>query len=128
MSIPEPWPDAGPTFSEDAIAVDGRSTRMNQPWRALVAVAEVLLAALLVVTALWSWRRGIVSIPLPRSYGVTDVVTRLVGSWLALSVALTTVAGLLVVNAVRQAVLAWGTGRRRKARSGADTGRNAGET
>lgn len=114
--IPESWSDAGPMLSEDAVTGNARATRMNQPWRAWVAAAEVLLAALLIVAALWAWGRGSVPMELPASDGTVDVLTRVVGSWLTLAVLFGTVAGLFVVDAFRQLVLAVGTGRRRKAR------------
>lgn len=127
MSIPDPWPDAGPTLSEDAITADPRTAGVNTPWRAALAVAELLVAVLLAVGTRWAWGHVTVPIRLPDSYGISDTVTRLMGSWVVVAVALATVAGLLVVDAVRQTVLAWGTGRTRKARN-AESGRNTGET
>ncbi|QGK72458.1 hypothetical protein GIY23_20920 [Allosaccharopolyspora coralli] len=85
--------------------------RLNQPWRAGLAAVECVLAVALVLFAVWSWSAGKVPIVLPGPEG-TEVVTRLLGSWLALSVAACVAAGLLVLDAIRQLVLAVQVGRR----------------
>jgi hypothetical protein len=82
--------------------------RPRQRWRTALAVAEVVVAALLAFGARWAWGRGIVSIQLPAPGGATDVVTRMLGNWPTLAVAAGTVAGLLVMDAARQLMLAPG--------------------
>lgn len=72
---------------------------------------------LLVFAAFRAWGRAVVPIELPRLPASSGAVTRLLGSWIALSVASVTVAGLLVLDACRQLVLAW---RVRRPRAGAD--------
>ena len=79
--------------------------RLNQPWRAAVAGAEFVVAVGLVLFAWWSWGAGRVPITLPGPDGV-DVVTRYVGSWLALSILAGVLAGLLLLDALRQLALA----------------------
>ncbi|GAA4844981.1 hypothetical protein GCM10025787_28710 [Saccharopolyspora rosea] len=79
---------------------------LNQPWRAAVAGFELVGAVVLLLAAWWSWSRGSLTIALPGPAGGTDVVTRSIGSWLAVAVAAATAAGLLLINAVRQVALA----------------------
>lgn len=114
MSTPEAGTDR--TEHDDAAFDDaGRIVhggRLNQPWRAAVAGVECVLAVALVLFAVWSWSAGKVPIALP-SQGGGEVVTRFVGSWLALSIAACVAAGLLVLDAIRQLVLAVKVGRRR---------------
>jgi hypothetical protein len=111
--VTQPWPGE-PVMTEDS---DGDSgTAAHRPWRAIVAAAEVLVAALLVFAAQSLWSRGITSIQLLAPDGTTDVVTRLVGSWLTAAIGAGTLAGLLLVDAIRQ-VLAVRRGRRGTART-----------
>ncbi|MFD0199328.1 MULTISPECIES: hypothetical protein [Saccharothrix] len=88
---PEPGPDT-PT--------------LHQPKRALIAIGEVVLIALLVPAAVWCWNRGV----LHYSYPVPDhpplESTRFKGNWIGASVALVTIAGVLLLDALRQTVLA----------------------
>ncbi len=90
--------------------------RLNQPWRAGIAGVECVLAVALVLFAVWSWSAGQVPIALPGPDGV-EVVTRFIGSWLALSVAACVAASLLVLDAIRQLVLAVKVGSRRRGRA-----------
>lgn len=85
-----------------------RPVRLNQPWRGIVAVVELLLAAGLALAAVWSWRQGIVTIEYPPyQHGQgPQVVTRYFGNWIAGAITLVGVAGFAVVDAVRQTVLA----------------------
>jgi hypothetical protein len=96
----------GPKLSEDTGDPPRRSAGLHQPWRSAVAGIELVVAAGLVFVAWWAWRNGFVMITLPEPDGSTDVVTRSVGSWLTGAVAAATVAGLLVIDAFRQVVLA----------------------
>ncbi len=85
-----------------------QAPRLHQPWRAFLALAEIAAAAGLVIVAIWSWRNA--SVPLevsPATDGKpAEVVHQLRGSWIADSVIAATVAGILLLNAVRQLVLA----------------------
>ncbi|HEX3783876.1 MAG TPA: hypothetical protein VHX38_29790 [Pseudonocardiaceae bacterium] len=92
------------------------SGRLNQPWRAALAIGEVLLAAVAVVVGVWCWRRGIVSIVTPTGNGTPPLVSIVFyGNWMSSAIGLCTVAALLVLDALRQTVLAVRTRRRSKA-------------
>jgi hypothetical protein len=79
---------------------------LHQPKRALIAVGEVALVALLVPAAVWCWNRGVVhySFPVPDQPPLES--TRFKGNWIGGSVGLVTVAGVLLLDAIRQTVLA----------------------
>ncbi|MEU4739461.1 hypothetical protein AB0G02_03210 [Actinosynnema sp. NPDC023658] len=96
-SAPDPEPDHEP---------GGATPALHQPKRALIAVGEVVLIALLVPAAAWCWNRGVLhySYPLPDHAPLES--TRLHGNWIGASVGLVTVAGVLLLDAVRQTVLA----------------------
>jgi hypothetical protein len=80
--------------------------RLNKPWRALVALGELVLAALAVWFAFDVWPRGIATVVDRLSNGQVLESTRWSGSWMSLAILLGTVAALLVLDAVRQVVLA----------------------
>ena len=83
------------------------SPRLNQPWRAAVAGGLVVLAVLAVLAAVWSWQHGIIRYDIPAGNGAPELVsTRFVGSWMAIAIALGTLAALLLVGAGRQLLLA----------------------
>ncbi|MFD7653031.1 hypothetical protein ACFV4N_03525 [Actinosynnema sp. NPDC059797] len=85
--------------------------KLHQPKRALIAAGEVVLGVLLVLAAAWCWQRGVEH----HSYPVPDReplgATRYRGNWIGLAVGLATVAGVLALDAIRQAVLATRTRR-----------------
>lgn len=88
--------------------------RLNKPWRALVALVELLLAGVAVWFAFDLWPRGIAKIVEHYPDGIVLESTRYIGSWMAAAIGLGTVAGLLVVDAVRQLVLAVRTRQKRR--------------
>ena len=98
--------------------------RLNEPVRALVATGELVLAVALGFAVVWAWRRGSIPYELPVSDNpaVPDTVQRWSGPWIGAAFALAAVAGLLVLDAVRQLMLAvaggWHTAER--GRDGAD--------
>lgn len=94
---------------------------LNQPWRALIAVVEVLAAAGAVWAAYWAWPRGIVTITDVADDGTRLQSTRFFGNWLAAAILLGTVAALLVLDAVRQAVLAFRARPRRRRKHAASS-------
>ncbi|MDI2031210.1 hypothetical protein QFW96_21455 [Saccharopolyspora sp. TS4A08] len=106
----EPWPSDGPKLDGDA-EPERAGGRLNQPWRAAVAGIELVAAVALGLLAWWAWGRGVVTIYLPGPHGAVDVVTRSLGSWLSGSVIAATLGGLLLIDAVRQIVLAARAGR-----------------
>ncbi|MBP2476016.1 hypothetical protein JOF53_004888 [Crossiella equi] len=109
-------PSATPAAPEEFEAAPVRP-RLHQPWRALVAVAEVVAAVLLVLGAVWAWQRGLVPMELPnaKTGAPPYQLTRYEGPWLGLAALLALLAALAVVDAVRQLVLAVRTRGRRRA-------------
>lgn len=79
--------------------------RLNKPWRALVALAELVVAGVAVWFAFDFWPRGIAKIVEHYPNGIVLESTRWIGSWMALAILLGTVAAVLVVDAVRQVAL-----------------------
>ena len=79
---------------------------LNQPWRGLVALGELVAAALVLWAAFWCWSKSDNTIVLVLGDGTRLVSTRSLGYWMAASIGLGTVSGVLVVDAVRQIVLA----------------------
>lgn len=79
---------------------------LHQPWRGLVALGELIAAAVALWFAFDVWPRGVAKIVEHYPNGITLESTRWIGSWMALAILLGTVAALLVLDAVRQAVLA----------------------
>lgn len=81
--------------------------KLNQPRRAFVALAEVVLAAGLIGLALWLWPKAIATISTVLDEGRPPYVShRYYGNWMALAILCGTVAGVLLVDAVRQLMLA----------------------
>lgn len=80
--------------------------QLNKPWRAFVALAEVVVAAVAVWLAFDFWPRGIAKIVEHYPNNIVLESSRWVGSWMSLAILLGTVAALLVLDALRQAVLA----------------------
>lgn len=116
-----PARDAGP---DPRTRSKRREARLNQPMRALVAAAELALAVALGFAVAWAWQRGSVPYELPASDNpaVPDAVRRWSGPWIGTAFALAAVAGLLVLDAVRQLMLAVGGGwhTAERGRDGAD--------
>jgi hypothetical protein len=79
---------------------------LHKPWRAFVALAELVLAGVAVWFAFDFWPRGIAKIVEHYPNGIVLESTRFIGSWMALAILLGTVAAVLVVDAVRQVALA----------------------
>ncbi len=79
---------------------------LHKPWRALVALAEVVVAAVCVFFAFQVWPNGIANITERYPNGLVLESTRWVGSWMSFAILLGTVAALLVLDAVRQVILA----------------------
>jgi hypothetical protein len=80
--------------------------RLNQPWRALVAVAELVLAGVALWFAFDLWPRGVAKVVTRFDNGVVLESTRWIGSWMAGAIGLGALAALLVLDAVRQVALA----------------------
>lgn len=102
-----PAGDAGSVLDTgDAGWVAGR--RPTGPPRRLVAAIEALVAAGLVVLAVWAWRHATIAVRLPESDNpaIPDFTSRLSGPWVAAAFMAATVAGLLVLDALRQTLAA----------------------
>jgi hypothetical protein len=78
---------------------------IHRPFRAFVAVGEVLAAALAVWLAFVCWHNGIDTITTTLADGTQLISTRYVGSWIAAAIGLGVPAALLLVDAVRQLLL-----------------------
>lgn len=89
-----PWQGAGVGFAT--------STR-RRPLRVVAAVVEVLTAMVLVGFAWWCWHRG-VTIMMRRGVALS----RVEGSWWAAATGAATLAGILLLDAAREAALARG--------------------
>ncbi|MQA08293.1 MAG: hypothetical protein GEU98_07015 [Pseudonocardiaceae bacterium] len=75
---------------------------LNQPWRAVVALIELVVAALAIWGALWAWSNGVVTSTMRGTGGVEPQFTRYYGNWVAVAVGFGLLAGFLVLDAVRQ--------------------------
>ncbi|MFB9726460.1 hypothetical protein [Haloechinothrix salitolerans] len=94
--------DPAPRDARDA----RQEPRLNQPVRALVAVAEVALAGVAVWLAFRLWSHGITEIQTSIGEGRTVTLTRYHGDAIAAAIGLGTLASLFLLDAVRQCVLA----------------------
>jgi hypothetical protein len=80
------------------------AARLHKPWRALVAVAELILAALAVWGVFACWKAGIVGVRI--TYGETTLESqRYFGGPLAGAIGLGVLAAILMVDAIRQFLL-----------------------
>lgn len=80
--------------------------RLHRSWRALVALAEVLVAGLAVWGAFWAWPQGFATISTTIADGRVLESQRVFGNWLAAAIGFGTIAAVLVLDAVRQVLLA----------------------
>jgi hypothetical protein len=83
-----------------------RPGRLHKPWRALVALAELVGAGAAVWAAFACWDRGVRPVVLVLADGTRLEAVRNHGGWLALAILLGTAAAVLVLDASRQVVLA----------------------
>lgn len=97
MSETEPdWPPEPPTTPH----------RLHRPWRAIVAVVELVLAVVAVWLATLAWSASISTVRVRASDGAELTSFHYAGNWVLAAIALGLAASLLVVDAVRQFVLA----------------------
>jgi hypothetical protein len=92
--------------TEEIVAPPATEPSLHKPRRAIVALAELVVAAVAVWFAFDFWPRGVAKIVEHYPNGVVLESSRYVGSWMALAILLGTVAALLVLDAVRQVLLA----------------------
>lgn len=79
---------------------------LHRPWRALVALVEVVLAAVAIWFAFPVWHIGVKTLTVHLSDGTVLTSTRYVGSWMAAAIGLGLLSALLLVDAVRELLLA----------------------
>ena len=80
--------------------------RLHRPARAIVALVELVAAGLAVWGAFWAWPQAFTTISTTITDGVVLDSQRVYGNWVAAAVGFGTLAALLVVDAVRQTLLA----------------------
>ncbi|MFD5824256.1 hypothetical protein [Lentzea sp. NPDC060358] len=90
----------------DETAEEPAGPGLHQPKRWLVAAGEVVAVVLLVIAAVWCWNRGVVRLEYPVDGREPLISTRLHGNWLGTAAAAVTLAVVLVLDAVRQVLLA----------------------
>lgn len=79
---------------------------LNQPWRAVVALVELLLACAAGWAATWAWSNVVTTITFETS-GAQELTSRLFsGPWTAASIGFGLLAALLLVDAFRELTLA----------------------
>lgn len=108
----------GRTVRENGSASDptrGSAGALHRPWRALVALIELLVIGLAVWGAFALWSRGVLSVVTWRGEGADQASsTRYLGHWIAGSIALGALASVLLLDAVREMLLAVATRRFRR--------------
>jgi hypothetical protein len=82
------------------------SGRLHRPGRAVVALAELVAAGLAVWGAFWAWPQGFATITTTVADGIELESQRVSGNWLATAILFGTIAAVLVLDALRQTVLA----------------------
>lgn len=89
------------------VATAASPARLNQPWRAFVALAELIVAAAAVIGGIALWRHGVTTMITPLGNGAPPLrSTIFYGNWMAEAIGLVTVAAVLVLDAIREVVLA----------------------
>lgn len=86
--------------------------RLHQPWRLWVALGELAAAGLALWGAFALWGRAVTTMTVRLDDGSELVSRELSGNWIALAILLGAVAGVFVIDAIRQVAL--GTHARRK--------------
>lgn len=104
-------PDADRSLEPDAdrsAEAEPGGPGLSQPLRWLVAAAEVLAAAALVVLAVWAWRRSTIPVELPQydNPAIPAYSSRQSGPMVALAVGAALACGVLLLDAAREALLA----------------------
>lgn len=106
----------------DEALLPNRTAALHRPWRVATAGCELVVAAAAVWFAMWIWDHGVRTLTVTLSDGTRLASTRLVGSWVAGAIALGMVAGILLIDAVRETLLGIGVRRRRHRKRRGATG------
>lgn len=86
---------------------------LNQPWRAWVAVGEVVVAVVAVLVGIKLWSVGVTTLVTPLGNGAPPLVSTIYyGNWMAYGIGLVVVALILLLDAIREVLLAVRTRRR----------------
>lgn len=94
-------------MSTETFAAPARSHRLNQPWRGAVAAGELIVAAAAVIVGIACWRHGVTTMITPLAGGQPPLrSTIFYGNWMAGGIGLVLVATLLVLDAIREVLLA----------------------
>jgi hypothetical protein len=80
--------------------------RLNRPWRALVALGELIVIAVLLWLAFKVWHSGVVPVTTVLSDGTRLLSSRFFGGFIAGAIGLGVLALLVFVDAVRELLLA----------------------
>ena len=80
--------------------------RLHQPWRAVVALAELVIAGIIVWGAFGLWESGISEVVVRLTDGATLVSRHYAGDHVAGAIGLGALAALFVLDAIRQVLLA----------------------
>lgn len=88
--------------------------RLHQPWRVWIALGELVAAGGAIWGAFALWGMAITTMTMRLDDGTELVSREYAGNWIALALVLGAVAGLLVIDAVRQVLLGTRTRRRRR--------------
>ncbi|PRX45560.1 hypothetical protein B0I33_109223 [Prauserella shujinwangii] len=91
-----------------------RPARLHQPWRVAVAAGEVLLAAVALWGAFVCWDASVTTVTMRLDDGTELVSRRLAGHLVTVAIALGTLAGIAVLDALRQLLLGLRVRRRRR--------------
>ncbi len=91
--------------------------RLHQPFRLVVAAAELVLAVVSGWAVTWCWGNAVGTMTIRANDGAELVSRVYEGDWIGLAFACAAVAALLTVDAARQAVLGVRTRRWRRRRS-----------
>lgn len=83
-----------------------KAARLNQPWRAFVALGELVVAAVVLWLAFLLWHAGVVTVVTTAGDGAQLASQRYFGGHIAGALALGALCAVLVVDAVRQLLLA----------------------
>lgn len=95
-------------------ATTAAGARLHRPWRALVAAIELVLAAVAVWLAFVVWSHAITEITTMTGSDKEVTLTRYHGDVIAGAIGLGTLAAVLVLDAIRELMLAVRTKRGRK--------------
>lgn len=109
----EPSSDLRGSAGPSGRAIPGR---LHRPRRALVAVAELVIAGLAVWAAFMMWSEGVSTFSMYTADGRELTSTHHRGDWIAGAIGLGALAALLLLDAAREVMLALSTRRSRARR------------